>query len=227
MNGKLKALGLGLVATTVIGAFAAVSASAFTPLNSHFTSSVHHITVRGSETAVAPSTHGIHIQRTVNGAPNGEPIGCKHVAYHGTLSGAAATTTQSISLRPEYKECSTGTIAPYNVTIHVPAVCGTEVFQLTSGNPGTVHLKCELTITHPNCTVRIPPQTLTGATYTQVAPNGVHELTPHILLNNVTGHFEAGFCSFLGTAQTYHFKGSLTLWGENATGRVPITHTTP
>lgn len=223
MSMKFRLVILGVFALAATSALAAVNASAFTPLNSHFTSNVDHVVVRGVETF--PGDHNLSFQRTVNGVAEGEPIKCTHVAYHGTLNGAAATTTQSVSLRPEYKECSTGGAGPHDVTVHVPAGCGTEVFQFTSGNPGTVHDRCEITVTHPNCTIRIPPQTLSGVTYKQITEGGVHVITAEVDVQNITGHFEGGLCVFLGTKQVFHMKGSVTVKGEANGEPVGVTHT--
>jgi hypothetical protein len=228
MSHKLKLLGMGVLAVMAVGAFSVVNASAVTPANSHFTSEAteHHLIVKGSETF--PGSHNLSFQRTVGGVASGEPIKCTHASYHGTLSGLSATTTQSVGVTPVYKECSTGGVAPHTATVHVPAACGTEAFQFTSGSPGTIHVKCAITITHPNACNRIviPAQTVSGATYGTVVESNKHAFTVTIDAQNITGHFEEGPCIFLGTNQTFHMKGSVTVWAENTVGgRVGITHT--
>jgi hypothetical protein len=226
MSLKLKALGLGLVAAMAMGAFAVVNASAFT--GGHFTSQAteHHLIVKGEETF--PGNHNLTFQRTVDGAASGEPIKCTRAVYHGTLSGTDATTTQSVSVTPKYEECSTGGVAPHNVTVHHLSSCGTNIYQFTSGNPGTIHVRCPVTVTHPNCTIRMPEQTVSGATYNTTVESNKHALTVNIEVPAITGHFESGFCVFLGTTQNFHMKGSVTVWAENtAGGRVGITHSAP
>jgi hypothetical protein len=229
MKGKLRILGAGVLAVVAVGAVAAGGASAVTPANSHFTTEApeHHVILKGTETF--PGNHNLSLQRTVGGQASGEPWKCTHVGYHGTLSGVAVTTTQSISLRPDYtglNNCSTGAIPPHNMVIHVPTGCGTDVLQFTSGNPGTMHLLCPITITHPNCEMRVPAQTKSGVTYTTVVEGNRHALTLDINFQSTTVHFESGFCVFLGTVQTFHTVGSITLWGEDTLGnRVGITHT--
>jgi hypothetical protein len=225
MKGKLKVLGAGVLAVAAAGAVTVVDAPAST--SGHFTAETaeHHVIVKGEETF--PGNHNISFQRTVNGQPSGEPWKCTRATYHGTLSGAAATTTQAVSVTPTYEKCSTAGVEPHNMTIHHPSSCGTNILQFTSGSPGTVHLLCAITITHPNCTTTVPPQTLTGATYHTVTENNKHALTVNVNLTT-TVHFEAGFCVFLGTTQTLDAIGTITLWGENTLGgRVGITHTAP
>jgi hypothetical protein len=231
MSMKLKVLGLGLLAVLATSAFAVVNASATT--SGHFVSHAkeHHLVLEGTETF--PGEHNLVFQRTVNGAASGEPIRCTHVAYHGTLEGTAATTTQSVALRPDYTStgtptCSTGGVAPHNVEIHVPTACGTNVFVFTSGNPGTVHDECEITVTHPNCTIRMPKQTLNGVTYKAIKVNNADALTAEVNVQGITGHFEGGACIFLGTTQIFHMKGSVRVWAKDKLGNpVGITHTAP
>lgn len=235
MSLKIKALGLGLLAAMAVSAIAVMSASATTPANSHFTAepTEHHVIIKGAETAGPP--HTLLFQKTnASGEPDGAAIKCTQATYHGTLSGLAATTTQSVSVRPHYTECSTGGVAPHDITIDVPAGCGTEVFQFTSGNPSTIHVNCAITITHPStsggfCRIVVPVQTTINSapnTYTTVTEATKHALTLDIDVRNITGHFEEGLCVFLGTTHKFDMTGSVTVWGENTNGgRVGITHT--
>jgi hypothetical protein len=224
MSLKLKALGLGLIAAMAVGAFAVVNASAST--SGHFTAETteHHAIIKGEETF--PGNHNLTFQRIVNGAPSGEPIKCTRAVYHGTLSGTAATTTQAVSVTPKYEECSTGGVAPHNVTVHHPSSCGTNIYEFTSGGSGTIHVRCPVTVTHPNCTIRMPEQTVSGAAYNTDVQVNKHSITLGINVTGITGHFESGFCVFLGTTQSFNMTGSATVWAENtAGGRIGITHT--
>jgi len=219
----LKALGLGLLAAMAVAATGGGSATANT--SGHFVSEAkeHYLVVKGISSG---AIHSVNFQRTVNGEPSGEPIRCTSVTYHGTLAGSAATTSQEISLWPRYEGCSTSGIAPHNIAIDIPTGCQTNVLKFTSGVPGTVHVECEITFTHPNCTTRIPKQTLSGATYTTVTESEINALTIDLSFASTTIHYEGGVCVFLGTTQTFDLAGSLTLWGEDTEGnRVGITHT--
>jgi hypothetical protein len=220
---KFKVLGLGILAISTI---AATGASAST--SGHFTADPtdHHIIIKGTE--AYPGEHNLYFQQTVNGQASGEPITCTHVGYHGTLSGVAATTTQSVSVRPVYKECSTNGWSPHNVTVDVPAACGTNVFEFRSRNPtpATVNLNCTITITHPECEMTVPAQPLNGIYYTTVIESNKHAVTLHVDATNITVHYHGGLCIFLGTTHTFRLTGFATAWGESTAGaRVNITHT--
>jgi len=228
MSMKLKVLGLGLLAVLATSALAVVNASA--EESGHFVSEAteHHLIIKGAENQ---SNHTLLFQRTVNGEFSGSPIKCTKATYHGTLTGADATTTDAVAVRPHYTECSTGGVAPHDVEIDVPVGCGTNVYVFTpnvSTKKATVHVECEITITHPNCTIKVPKQTLSGATYDTVEESGKHALTVTVTVPGITGHFEGGLCVFLGTTQTFDMNGAVTVWGENTDGdRVGITHTAP
>lgn len=224
MSLKLKILGLGLLAVMATTAFAAVNASA--TVNGHFTSEAteHHLIVKGTDAFGSP-------HQLVFREGNNTGISCTHSTYHGTLSGPAATTTQSIEVRPEYKNCATEGGAWGSIPVHVPAACGTNVFKFTSRTPpghGTVHVECTITITHPNCTITVPSgQTPTGGiTYETDMRNNKHSITANVTVEGIKGEFHGGACIFLGTNHTFTMKGSSTFWGENTAGEaVGVTAT--
>lgn len=242
MSLKLKVLGLGLLAVMATSAFA-VSSSATT--GGHFVSDSHFLTLTGTETynPKDPSStpHNLSFFRVDASGQTvaGSPIKCTHVAYHGeTLEGSAATTTTKVRVRPDYtgsNNCSTGAVAePHDVTVHVPTSCETNVFEFTSGNTGTVSVNCDITITHPNCTIKIPNiaenKHLHGITYDTDtdAISKKHIITVTADVTKIRGYFEGGLCVFLGTSHTFEMVGSATVSGENAIGEpVNITHTDP
>jgi hypothetical protein len=226
MSLKLKVLGLGLLAVMATSAFAAMNASAVT--KGHFVADPpdHTLKIKGTESF--PGNHNLTFQRTVNGVASGSPIKCTHAEYHGELTGAEATTSEKIKVTPVYKNCATEGGVWGEVKVHHPETdaCKTNVYEFTSGNPGTIHIRCTVTVTHPNCTMRIPEQTLSGATYNTVVENNKHAITLGINVQGITGHFEGGACIFLGTSQIFHMTGSVTVWGENSAGsRVNVTYT--
>jgi hypothetical protein len=231
MSLKLKILGLGLLAAIGTSAFAVVNASALS--TGHFTSHLpaghdQHLIIKGTESRKAgQGNHALEFNEinTNTETTGGTGIICTHVDYHGTLEGAAATTTTSVKVRPNYTECSTKGSSEHNVIVDVPAGCGTNVFDFTPGGNGTVHVNCAITITHPACRIVIPTQTLSGITYTPVV-EGKSALTLDVAVHNITGHYESGFCVFVGTNHLFEMTGTVTVWGEDTPGnRVGITHT--
>jgi hypothetical protein len=114
----------------------------------------------------------------------------------------------------------------------VPSECGTNVFEFTSGNTGTVSVNCTITITHPNCTITVPNNAankhLHGITYDQIVTDGKHAITVTSNVKKIAGEFHGGICVFLGTNHTFEMIGSATVWGDDALGgRVNVTHTDP
>jgi len=231
MSIKLKALGLGLLAVLAMGAIAVMNASAET--SGHFVAEPpeDHLILKGTESRKS-GTHALSFYEinplNTKTVENAVPIQCTHVDYHGTLEASAATTNTAVRLRPNYTECSTKAEAPHNVTVHVPTACGTNVFEFTPGGNGTVHVNCTITITHPNCGITIPPQTVAGVTYNTIEDGGKHALTAVVNVSHIKGEFHENLCVFLGTTHWFEMVGSVTVWGENtAGGRVNITHTAP
>jgi len=217
MSMKLKVLGLGLLAVMATSAFAVMNATAET--GGHFTSDVHHTTIVGAE------KEGHKLEFTVGSSA----ISCTSAEYHGTIS---ATTVESVTVAPNWENCYT---TPESSEFGIDEN-GCD-FTFTIGREGqaakhhTVHLTCPtgetIEITHANCTIHVPPQTLTGVTYNTVTEAGKHAITLESTVQNITTHYESGICIFLGTSQTGEMHGSATVWGEDTNGnRVNITATT-
>jgi len=218
MSLKLKFLALGVLAIVATSAFTVMNASAEDQPESHFTSEVDHVIVKGTD--AFGSDHALQFH-----GESGDAITCTHATYHGTVD-ELDTTTQAIQVRPHYTNCATSSGAWGSVTVHVPAGCGTNVYEFTSGNPGTIHVNCQITITHPNCTIRVPVQTVNGATYTQVTEENKHAITLDIHATNITSQYEGGICIFLGTSHSSTMTGNATVWGEDTAGeRVHVTAT--
>lgn len=224
MSIKLKALGLGLLALLATSLFV-VNASATKA--GHFVSDVDHVIIKGTESN--PGNHNMKFQRTnPEGNPVGLPIECTHVHYHATVP-LGVTTTDEIQVTPRYTNCATQGGVWGEVSVHHEAGCGTNVLKFTSAEAGkkaTVDVECQITITHPNCTIRIPKQTLSGVTYDTVEEANKHAITVTSTVRGITGNFEGGACIFLGTSQKFDMDGSATVWGEDTDGnRVNITAT--
>jgi hypothetical protein len=201
---KIKLGALSLIAAAVASASAAASALALT--NGHFTSEAgeHHVIIKGTEAINTPHHILVYDIRNEAGHPKANSLieECTHVVYHGTLSGAATTTSSAIQIRPNYNKCATFG-APQGedtVVFHAPAACGTNVFELTNGSTGTVHLNCTITITREECEITIPPQTAGSVTYTTTTENLKHALIANVKLTTLSASYHAGLCVLLGIA---------------------------
>ncbi|HYP54880.1 MAG TPA: hypothetical protein VEQ41_01075 [Solirubrobacterales bacterium] len=218
MNRKLKILGVGLLAVIATSALAAASSSAET--GGHFVSDGVHTTISSTDDLV-------HLVRF--STDQGTPIECTTESYSGTTEGLTVT---QVTIAPQYKECLTQGQASHTATVDI----GGCTYRLTIANlsqfDNTVHLHCPTgvagaVITHPNCTMRIPPQTPSGGVvYTGITEFGKHAFTVDVTARNITTHYEGGICIFLGTTHTSTLNGSVIVSGRAANGtQVNITAT--
>lgn len=220
MSIKLKALGLGLLAAMAMSAVAAINASA--TISGHFTQPAANTKITGEETL--GTAH--RVKFSVDG---GTPIECTKAHYEGTP--VAELTFQRLLATPTYSECGTEGSGTHNVTVHHLG-CEFEFYSRTTGTGhATTGLVCPagvngLLVTHPNCTMRMPPQTLSGITYSTITVNNKHAITLEATVSGITAHYEAGICIFLGTTHTGTMNGSATVRGLNASNEpVDITAT--
>jgi len=213
MSLKLKVLGLGLLATLAMSAVAVMNASATS--TGHFTSDSPNglTTVEGFE-------GGSHFtELSSHGLEGG--IVCDEATYDGTITG---NTTTHITIIPHYTKCKTTGGTPGEVTVDVNG-CS---FTFTPGHHGTVHIDCPvgkaIEITHPNCTITIPAQTVgtavKGVTYTtDIDPEtGKHIITLDANTVHVATQYHAGICIFTGTTHTGTMHGSVTVKGYEDLG---------
>jgi hypothetical protein len=219
MSNKLKALGLGLIAAMAMSAMVVVNATAQT--GGHFVSSASKTTLTGTE----GGTHVLHFKS--EGGAAGSEIGCTQDSYTGTVS---AETVTSVDITPTWNNCFT-TGSPGTIFDIEEQSC---FFRFTVGpNPeghNTAHVVCSkagdaFVIKHPNCTIRVPPQEVNGVAYKTTVENGVHAITLESTVKNITAHYEAGFCVFLGTTHTSEMNGSVTVRGTSGTTPVGVTAT--
>jgi hypothetical protein len=215
MSIKLKALGLGLIAAMAMGSFAAINASA--TVSGHFT----HDAVGGAATITGKES-GTHRLKFSTG---GTPIECDVAHYSGSV---ATATTTTIEVTPAYSKCHTEGGEPGSVVVDVNN-CKFVFHSRTTGH-ATTGVKCaagvSIVVTHPNCTMRMPTQALTGVTYGTITENGKHAITLNSTVSNITAHYEGGICIFLGTSQSATMIGSATVEGlAPGGGAVNITAT--
>lgn len=222
MSTKLKALGLGLLAVMAASVFA-VNASA--TVGGHFTNDAvnGHAIITGTE--ATGTVHSIRLLK--EGGAEGETIICHNSSYTGTIN---AATVQSVTITPAVSNCTTtGGSTPYDIDENG---C---TFTLTSGKIGETHHTLDVLcpigkateITHPNCTMRMPSQTVRGLTYTTTVEDNKHAFTINVTVKGFTAHYEAGVCVFLGTTQKFEMNGSITSKATNTEGiPVNITETT-
>jgi hypothetical protein len=233
MSLKLKALGLGLLATMAIGAFAGVNASAEDDPKGHFVSDSPNGKTVITGTEKVGTAHGVKF--TVKGL---KPMHCESVIYDAT---ASANTVTSITATPTYNKCTTEGGTPGETTVHHNGCNFTFTVGKESAKDNTVHLLCPvgvpgITITHAGCEIEVTAQTLggganLGVAYTKVTEGGKHAITLDATVKNIKTHFEKGFCVLLGTNQLAEFTGAATVEGfEDLVGggegpRVGITAT--
>jgi hypothetical protein len=225
MSLKLKVLGLGLLAVMATSVFGVMNAGAV--FGGHF---VHHGVDPHATISGVESTGSIHkLEFVKEGGAASEVISCHNASYTGTVT---ANTFQSVTITPAWSNCTTGT--PETEPSFEVDENGCD-FTFTSGKTGSTHHTAILTcpvgksieITHPNCTIRIPAQTLSAVTYTAITEGGKNALTMNVTAKPITSHYEAGICIFLGTTQKSEMKGSVTIKATDTLGaQVNLTHTT-
>jgi hypothetical protein len=231
MNLRIKALGLGLLAVMATSAFAAMNAGA--SIGGHLTNDAlnGHVLVTG--TASTGSTHGLMFVK--EGSNPEAENSCHMASYTGTIN---AATVQSVTITPEWNNCTTGTTGAGDpFPVHENGC----VLTFTSGKTEQTHhtaaVVCPagkaIEITHLNCTIKIAPQTLGGGgskggiVYTTTVENNKHALTLDLTVKEITAHYEAGICVFLGTTQKSEVKGSITVRATSTESNVVnITETT-
>jgi len=222
MSLKLKALGLGILATLAMSAVAAMNASALS--NGHFTSDVALTTLVGSE--VPGTKHQTEL--TAHGLEGG--VVCDEATYHATTS---ALTVNAIRVKATYHNCHTTPSEPTTTTVTMNKC----EYEFTSGGTGTVHIVgCEagkgIEVHHPNCTITIMPQTVSGVKYetdTDTTANGTkhHIITLDANTVQFATQYHGGICIFTGTNHTGTLHGSVTVRGfaHGTNNQVNITAT--
>ncbi|HYP56110.1 MAG TPA: hypothetical protein VEQ41_07410 [Solirubrobacterales bacterium] len=216
MSLKVRGLGLAVLAITATGAIAAVNA--FATQSGHFVSDAangHTIVEQSTNQALS---HDFRV--SVDG---GTPIECDQASVQGT---ATSATMQAVEGTMSLSQCHTEGAAPGTITVHMNG-CKGQGTSNSSGS-GTGHLLCPagvsgVAVTHPNCTIRIPPQTSGGFTYTSATLNGKHTITVDVN-STYTVHYEGGICIFLGTTHTGSVTGSTIVEATNTEG-VPVNVT--
>ena len=153
-------------------------------------------------------------------------IRCTQSVYEGT---SMQTNSSSITISPNWNKCYTTGSSETEWSIDENGC----TIQFTIGTKSEGHnvadLVCPtepLKLTHPQCTIHIPGQTVTGVAYGQVLESGEHSITLTATAENITTHFESGICQLLGTTQTAKMEGDVTVQGFNTAGEpVDITAT--
>lgn len=203
MSPRVKALGLGIIAMLTTSALTASQSGAET--GGHFVSETPSAAITGTE-------EGTHILHFVSeGGEAGQRIGCDNDHYTGFIW---SKTVTEITIQPSWSKCYTTGSPETKFDIHENG-CH---FLFTIGkNPeghNTAHLTCPtgiagIRITHPNCGIVIPPQTVTGVSYkNQGTP---HEVTLTSTVKGITVYYHSGICIFLGTTHKSEMNGSLTI----------------
>ena len=201
MSLKIRALALGCLAMLTA---AAVAVDASGTAGGHFGSNKAKTTLIGLEPG---ANHTLEI------ATFGGGITCSQNTYHGSVVGMKFV---SATLTPTYKGCTTT-----NDTKDIPIVTHDCTYEFTVRSPepevkhSTMHIRCpagkSITITHPSCTITVPPQTLSGVVYTKTQWEGTEALTIDFTIKGIQ-YTEHGFCGAFGTTRNDgELKGALIL----------------
>ncbi|HEX5418114.1 MAG TPA: hypothetical protein VFZ25_20860, partial [Chloroflexota bacterium] len=179
----------------------------------HFTSDA-----AASSTIIRGTEGGSHTtELTVPGLTG---IVCEEAGYEGTVAGA---TAESVSVTPAYGKCKTtkGTAGEVNVDLNGCQYQFTIEKKSSGDNPAD--LVCSgatkfITVTHPNCEIRIPAQTVSGLAYTTTVESSKHAITVDATVKGLETNFEAGACVLLGTKKESELSGSVTVKGRELAG---------
>lgn len=225
MSSKLKAFGLAALAVFAMAAFGAINANA--ERSGHFTSSSEETTIVGTESG----EHNLDF--SIDGIDESE-IGCTTADYHGVVLGK---TFDEVTVVPDWRECYTTSDLPEppEFDIHenechlkFTSIAAPEANDATAHVHGCDPTKPYIDITHENCTIRIPEQTVKGVTYTTIELAAKHAITMDVKVPGITTHFESFGCQLLfGTKRTGNMEGSVTVEGFDipTSNRVDVTAT--
>lgn len=207
MNATHKALGLAIAAFALGGVFTAPGAAT---TGGHFTTGAAHTTWRGT----------VHTKNVFTFFE--QEVACSKAQFEGTTG---VTTTESVTLVPDYDECEFGLHGEYQGAVSV-----TEngcYFVFTIGKKAladnTAHLACpagkQMEFHLVNQGMAIPPQTFEGVSFTATTEFGVSALTVGFTASGLTVHCEKGInCAFSVTKWIGGLDGSLTLRGLGTAG---------
>lgn len=214
MNGKLKALGLALMAAFAMSAVAASTAGASE--QAEFTADDYPAVMTGTEKG-GPEANFFE-------TTPGTALHCDNSTYEGTLE----EESTEITVTPHYTSCEATTpVGNFNATIDLNTcnylfTAGTKV---QHGSTGEAHVKCpdgnSITITVATCTVHVPEQTVGGADGEVTLTNKEGNVHADIDLEDVTAtETDALFCPFEGNTHVTNgiFKATVELDGFDDLG---------
>lgn len=222
MSIKSKSLRLGFLTLLAMGALGTMNAGAEVP--GHFTFSVEHTIVKGTE----EGTHYVHFKDVGSSAY----MGCTHTHYEGTATGE---TVESIRIVPSYTGCYTTPTHGSGIEFTINGCDYT--LRLTRDKDGMLTPHSSIEVACPsgnaielhlgNCTITVIPQVIKSAvSYSTTVEQNKHAITLGVTTKAVTS-YHGGICIFLGTSgHEIEMSGSIKLWGEDTLGnRVDITAT--
>lgn len=200
-------LGLGLLAALAMSAIGVMGASA--EKSGHFTSDSPSGKTKLDISEVTGTGHQVVLSAV------GSTVECHHATYTAHFTGS---TTQEITVTPEYTNCTTGSGGSATVTMN-----GCH-YQFTSRSSGhaTVHFKCPV---GAKAQVHTGAGTLTfgeqtpsnGVVYTTTTENGKHALTVDITATGITAECH-GLCQFVSPTTIHNatMNGAVTVNGTDA-----------
>lgn len=216
MSGKLKALGLGILAAMAMSALSVIGASAQSQSTGHFTFELDHTTLDVNEN----STHKLEF-----GVEGLTSMVCDVSEYEAPT--IKETTVTDIAIKPaNFIACHTTGGTSGEVTVNVNGCYFTfaQPNKKAATTEHTVSLVCptkSMEVIHPSCTFVMPGQSnLKGIGYTTYVEDGKHAITATVNVTGITVHFHKGLCVLLGTKHTGSVTGSVTATGTDGKGNV-------
>ena len=215
MKGKLKIVGAVALGSLCIGSLIAGSAGA--EGGGDFDLGEGAVVVKGFQDA----EHFIE-----SGSESGAQSYCNTGVVEGEVTEG---TLEAIALFAGSAECYT-TGSPKNTFSYHQNGC---YLTLTVGREAekdnTAYGVCPkgpAEITHPNCVIEVPAQTVSSVSYDSVELEGKHAITLTVTTEKITSHYEGGICQLLGTTHSTSLNGSAILQAFNEVGEpVDLTAT--
>jgi hypothetical protein len=218
MTGKLKVLGLALVAVWAMSAVAASGAQAQVGKLT-----INHIeneeTVTDSSATLTGNQVGVHVFTA-----NGHEVTCEHANFHAEIEDGAETVTTSA---PEYTGCHIILGFTFSATVTVPAGCDYHFSNFeTEGAAGEYTGDTKLTCTGEPIKINVPAagcsitiggtQSFANSVSASNMSETIDDITLNATVSGISFTSSGGLCGSSGNTGTYN--GLTTIKAEKTGG---------